>query len=74
MKYLNIILTIIAILLISITFHLIHLKALLTIFNQNSQATINSNNLLMNSNRRLDNTLSELRKQIEGHSNNLKEN
>jgi predicted PurR-regulated permease PerM len=69
-RYLNIILTIIAILLLSVSLHLIHLKALLTIFNQSSQAIINSNNLMINSNQRLENNLSELRKQIEKISDN----
>ena len=71
MKYLNIILTIIVILLLSISFHLIHLKALLTVFNQNSQAIANSNNLMMNSNQRLENTLSEFGKQIKELSGNF---
>jgi hypothetical protein len=64
-RYLNIILTVISILLLSIALHLIHLKAILTAFNQNNQIIINSNNQVINSSRRLENSLSDFKKQIE---------
>jgi len=65
MKYLNLILTIIAILLLSTSLHLIHIKALLTALNQNYQFVIISNKAIITENQRLENSFLELRKQIE---------
>lgn len=65
MKYLNIILTIIAILLVSISIHLINLKALLIALNQNSQSIVNSNQGMVTSNQRLENSFSGFKKEIE---------
>lgn len=63
-KYFNIVVTVIAISLISITFHLIHIRALLIAFNQNSQTIINTNKVIMNSNQKLESEILEFNKQI----------
>ena len=65
MKYLNIILTIIAIILLSITLRLIDMSALLNISNQNSQSAINSSQELINSNHRLEKSFSYFVQEIE---------
>jgi cell division protein FtsB len=71
MRYLNIILTIIAIILLIISFHLINLKALLAIFNQNSQAIKNSNQELVDSNNRLQKSFSDSTKELEKLNNKI---
>lgn len=65
MKYLNIILTVIAVILLSLSFHLIHLKALIVISNRNNQSEIKSNQELINSSHRLEQDFSNLVKEIE---------
>lgn len=74
MKYSNIALTIIAILLLSLSFHLIHFKAILTAINQNYQLVIKSNQAIITANQRLENSLLELKKQIEEAGNKLLKN
>jgi hypothetical protein len=74
MKYLNIILTIIAILLLSASLHLIQIKALLTALNQNYQLVIQSNQAIITVNQRLENSFSELSKQIEKVDDKLLKN
>jgi len=69
MKYLNIILTIIVIFLLSITLKLINISAQLSVSNRNNQLTINSNQELITSNHRLEKYFSELMEEI-GKLNN----
>ena len=71
MKYLKVILTVIAVLLLSATLHLINLKALLTIQNQNYQLVVSSNQAIMTSNQHLEDSLSELTKRIEAFNDGL---
>lgn len=69
MKYLNIILTVLAVLLLSITFKLINLSALFNISNQNNQATVNLNQELINSNHRLEKSFSNLAQEVKKINN-----
>ena len=64
MKYLNIILTIIAVLLLSITLKLINISAQLNISNQNNQAALNFSQELINSNFRLERSFSSLAEEV----------
>ena len=64
MKYLNIILTIIAILLAAIGLRLFELKIAFTNQNQASEQIINSQQAVINSNQKLEMSLNDLRKQI----------
>ncbi len=54
MKYANVILTVIAILLLSIALKLTNISALLTVSNRNSLASRNLNQEILNSNYRLE--------------------
>jgi len=65
MKYLNFILTIIAILLAGIGFHLYGLKLILVNQNSNTINIINSNQGVIASNQHLEVSVTDLRKQIE---------
>jgi len=69
MKYLKIILTIIAILSMSIVFKLINLQTQFAFFNHNIQISINSNQQLESAISRFDTHLVEFRKQIEELNN-----
>lgn len=71
MKYLNVILTTIVILLLSISFKLINISALLNISNHNNQAAINFNQELINSNRMLEKRFSNLLEEVEELSNHF---
>ena len=64
-KYLNLVLTVITIALMSIIFHLIHLQALLTAFNHNTQTIIDTNKAIVHSNQRLESEILEFSKQVE---------
>jgi len=64
MKYLNIILAIIAVGLIFIAWKLVNLEAKFTVSGQNSQAIVGSNLALVNSNQRLETSFNSLRQEI----------
>jgi hypothetical protein len=64
MKYLNIILTIIAILLAAIGLRLFELRIAFTNQSQASEQVINAQQAMINSNQKLEASLNDLRKQI----------
>jgi hypothetical protein len=64
MKYLNIILTIIALLLAAIGLRLFELRTVLSNQNESAQQIVNSQQAVINSNQKLDLSLADLRKQI----------
>ena len=64
MKFLNIILTIIAILLAAIGFRLFELRVAFTNQNQAAEQIINSQQAVINSNQKLELSITDLRKQI----------
>jgi hypothetical protein len=64
MKFLNIILTIIAILLAAIGLRLFELRIAYTNQNQVAEQIINSQQAVINSNQKLESSLNDLRKQI----------
>jgi hypothetical protein len=64
MKYLNVILTIIAILLAAIALRLFELRIAFTGQNQAAEQVINAQQGVINSNQRLEASLNDLRKQI----------
>ena len=64
MRYLNIILTVIAVALIFIAWKLVNLEAKFTVSSQNSQAIVGSNLALINSNQRLETSFNSLRQEI----------
>jgi hypothetical protein len=64
MKFLNIILTIIAVLLAAIGLRLFELRAALSNQNESTQQIVNSQQSVINSNQKLELSLNELRKQI----------
>lgn len=65
MKYLNIILTIIAMVLASISLRLFSIGILLEHLEYNSKLSINSNQALINANKHLEDEIFNLRKQVE---------
>lgn len=64
MKYLNVILTIIAILLAAVGFRLYELRIAYTSQSQATEQVINAQQAVINSNQKLEVSLNELRKQI----------
>jgi hypothetical protein len=64
MKYLNTILTVIAILLAAIALRVFELRIAFTNQNQTSEQVINAQQALINSNQKLEVSLNDLRKQI----------
>lgn len=71
MKYLNIILTIIAVFLIVISLRIFYCGMMLRDFNENMPMIINSNQALINADFRLETEISVLRKQLELMSDKL---
>lgn len=64
MKYLNFVLTVIAVALISVSFKLYLLENSLKNFSESSQMLISSNQALLNSNFRLETEVVNLRKEV----------
>ncbi|HOW42431.1 MAG TPA: hypothetical protein P5110_08510 [Candidatus Omnitrophota bacterium] len=64
MKYTNIILTVIAVLLAGIALRLFELKVVMSAQNENARRIIDSNQAVINSQQRLETSLGDLRKQI----------
>jgi len=64
MKYLNIILAIIAVALLFIALKLVQIEAAFTLSNQDSQAIAGSNLAIVNSNQRLETSFNSLRQEI----------
>ena len=64
MKYLNIILTIIAIVLVFIAWELLKLEAGSAVSSLNNQAVVGSNQALVNSNQRLETSFNNLRQEV----------
>jgi len=64
MKYLNIILTIVAMILVFIAFKLIRLEGLSAMSLESNAAIVGSNRALINSNQRLETSFNNLRQEI----------
>lgn len=65
MRYLNVILIVIAVALIFIAWKLVSLEAIFTVSIRHSQAVLGSNQALINSNQRLETSFNNLRQEIE---------
>ena len=71
MNYLNVIVTVIAIVFIGVILRFYSLEGALKSFNENSQLIVSSNQALINANARLENEVANLRKEISAIKENL---
>lgn len=71
MKYLNVLVTIIAIVVLGLAFRLYSLENALKNFSENSQLIASSNQALINANTRLENEVVNLRKEVSAIKENF---